>query len=77
MSSGPENKTQWSAALEFPGLQSDERSPSTVTAVLHVRWGAGAPFEGTVEINRGVAREFHGWLELMGLVEEARGSAGP
>jgi hypothetical protein len=34
------------------------------------------PFEGTVEMGTGVPRVFHGWLELMGQLEEARANGG-
>jgi hypothetical protein len=75
MSSGPEDETQGRAAPALPGPLSGKSRPGTVRAVLHVRAGAGTPFEGTVEMGTGGARAFHGWLELMGLVEEARASA--
>jgi hypothetical protein len=48
----------------------------TIRVVLQVRAGAGAPFEGTVEVGTGVPRVFHGWLELMGQLEEARADGG-
>ncbi len=77
MSSGPEDNTQGGPAAALPGPLSNKSRPSTVRAVLHVRRGAGTPFEGTVEVGTGGPRAFHGWLELMGLVQEARASAGP
>jgi hypothetical protein len=75
MSSDREDDSQEGAAI--PGQPSDESQPGTVRAVLHVRQGAGTPFEGTVEVGSGGPRAFHGWLELMGLVEEARADAAP
>jgi hypothetical protein len=44
----------------------------TVRVVLQVRLGADTPFEGTVAVCEHGPQSFHGWLELMGLVEEAR-----
>jgi hypothetical protein len=49
----------------------------TVQAVLHVRSGMDTPLEGTVEVGSDGPRSFHGWLELMGLVEEARATTEP
>jgi hypothetical protein len=77
MSSGPEGETPAWEAPGYPGQPSKKSAPSTVKAVLQVRSGAGAPFEGTVEMETGGARVFHGWLELMGLLEEARARAAP
>jgi len=75
MSSDCEDKRQEGSAV--PGQLSNENRSDTVRVVLHVRHGAGTPFEGTVEVGSGGPRSFHGWLELMGLVEEARASAEP
>jgi hypothetical protein len=49
-----------------------ESRSATVRAVLQVRGCVGTPLEGTVEVESDGPRSFHGWLELMGLVEEAR-----
>jgi len=72
MSSAPDDKTQSGAASHLPDAAFAKRRPSTMTAVLQVRLGADTPFEGIVEVGTGGPRAFHGWLELMGLVEEAR-----
>lgn len=60
-----------------PGQPLTESRPGTVRAVLHVRRGAGTPFAGTLEVGSTGSRAFHGWLELMGLIEEARANAAP
>lgn len=73
MSSGREDRSQEDPAV--PGLLSNESRLGTVRAVLYVRGAAGTRFEGTVEVGSGGLRSFHGWLELMGLVEEARGTS--
>jgi hypothetical protein len=75
MSSDREDNSQEGPAV--PGQPFTESRPGTVRAVLHVRHGAGAPFEGIVELGGGRPRAFHGWLEFMGLMEEARTNAAP
>jgi hypothetical protein len=77
MSSRPDGKTQGEAAPVRPGAPSGPGRPSTIRAILHVSQGAGTPFAGTVEVGPGGPRAFHGWLELMGLLEEARAHAAP
>jgi hypothetical protein len=69
-----DNSQEGRAVLGQPFTES--RS-GTVRAVLHVRRSAGTPFEGTVELGGGHPRAFHGWLEFMGLMEEARANAAP
>jgi hypothetical protein len=54
-----------------------EGRSGTVGAVLQVRGGMGTPLEGTVEVGSDGPRSFHGWLELMGLVEEAKSTTEP
>jgi hypothetical protein len=56
--------------------EGDKNYPPTIRVVLQVRRGAGAPFEGTVEMGTSVPRVFRGWLELMGQLEEARADGG-
>jgi hypothetical protein len=73
MSSDHEDNSQKGPAVS--GQPFTESRPGTVRAVLHVRRSAGTPFEGTVELGGGRPRAFHGWLEFMGLMEEARASA--
>jgi hypothetical protein len=75
MSSDREDISQEGPAL--PGVPFTESRSGTVRAVLHVRRSAGTPFEGTVELGGGRPRAFHGWLEFMGLMEEARANAAP
>jgi hypothetical protein len=75
MSSDREDNSQEGPAV--PGQPFTESRSGTVRAVLHLRRGAGTPFEGTVELGGGRARAFHGWLEFMGLMEEARANAAP
>jgi hypothetical protein len=75
MSSDREDNSQEGPAV--PGQPFTESRSGTVRAVLHVRPGAGTPFEGTVEVGYAGRRAFHGWLELMGLMEEARANAAP
>jgi hypothetical protein len=77
MSSDHEDKTQGGAAPALPGTRSGTSRPGTIRAVLQVRQAADTPFEGIVEVGTGRPRAFHGWLELMGLIEEARANAGP
>jgi hypothetical protein len=77
MSSVPDDQNQDGAGPARPDIPSDHSRPVAIRAVLHVRRGAGTPFEGTVELGAGRRRAFHGWLELMGLVEEARASTTP
>jgi len=60
-----------------PGQPFTESRSGTVRAVLRLRRGAGTPFEGTVEVGSAGPRAFYGWLELMGLMEEARANAAP
>jgi hypothetical protein len=75
MSSDCEGKRQEGSAV--PGQPPNENRLDMVRVVLDARRGAGMPFEGTVEVGSGGLRSFHGWLELMGLVEEGRASAEP
>jgi hypothetical protein len=75
MSSGAEDTSQHGRA--DPGGPSNESRPGAVRAVLRVRGGARPPFEGIFEVGLGDPRSFHGWLELMGLVEEARSRIEP
>jgi hypothetical protein len=75
MSSDREDKSQEGPAV--PGQPFTESRLGTVRGVFHVRRGAGTPFEGTVELGGGRPRPFHGWLEFMGLMEEARANAAP
>jgi hypothetical protein len=56
--------------------EGDTDHPPTIRVVLQVRRGAAMPFEGTVETGTGVPHVFHGWLELMGQLEEARANGG-
>jgi hypothetical protein len=72
MNSGPEGRIEGAATPVPTESSSTGNSPDTLRAVLQMQAGAGEPFEGTVEIGVGDPRAFHGWLELMGLLEAAR-----
>jgi len=75
MSSDREDNSQEGPAV--PSQPLTESRSGMARAVLHVGRGAGTPFEGTVELGGGRPRAFHGWLEFMGLMEEARANAAP
>jgi hypothetical protein len=77
MSLVPEDKRPGRVTPALAGVPRDTNRPGTIRAVLRMRQGAGTPFEGSIEIGTSGPRAFHGWLELMGLVEAARAGGAP